>query len=193
MRHIGAFLIAFTIAVVSAEAAQSSGATLLTATVCEVLAQPLKYDGHVIQIIGRVAGTDEGAWLVGDSCPGVFVSSERQVWPSTIFLTTPSATTLGRTRLHSVDFTFDFDSDRKQSQKYKELRRYMADRCIQWTYTGLFETRTDWSKAEVKYPNGTTRVVGFGHLGEAPAQMILKSADNVSPIPECGNNTSKRR
>jgi hypothetical protein len=193
MRHVLVFLCALTVAVGSASAEQSSGATLLTATVCEVLAHPLKYDGHVIQISGRVAGTDEGAWLLGDNCPGVLVSNKNHVWPSTIFLATPSATTLGRTRLHSVDFDFDFDSERKENQKYKELRRRTADRCIQWVYTGLFETRADWSKAEVKYPNGTTRVIGFGHLGEAPAQLILKSADNVSPIPDCGNRTSKRR
>jgi hypothetical protein len=46
---------------------------------------------------------------------------------------------------------------------------------IAWTYTGLFETRKEWSKT----------MNGFGHLNEAPGELIIKSEEDVAPVPNC--------
>lgn len=160
-------------------------------TVCELLSQPLRYDGQLVQIRGRLDGTDEGAWFVGDDCPGVFVTNENHVWPSAVSLATSSSTSLGKTRLHSVDFEFNLESSRGLDPKYQRLRSRVPEKCISWTYTGLFETRRDWAEAKVVYPNGTTKVIGFGHLGTSPAQIIVKSADDVAAIPKCRGKPEK--
>src|SRR4051812_11623377 len=112
-----------------------------TLTVCQLLAHPLVYDGRLVRVRARVDGTDEGEWLVGDECPEVFVTDEHQIWPSMIFLATPTSTILGRTRIHTTDFEFDTASRRRLVPKYHQLRAHLPENCISWTYTGLFETR----------------------------------------------------
>ena len=171
--------------VTTAQADKERRRPLTILTVCEVLSHPLLYDGQLVRVRGRVNGSDEGAWLVGDECPGVFVTNEQHVWPSTIFLATPSSTSSGRTRLHSIDFELDPVSERIADSKYRQLRTHIPDKCIAWTYIGLFETRRDWAEAQVVYPNGTTKIIGFGHLGAAPSQIILKSVDDVTAMRNC--------
>jgi len=37
----------------------------------------------------------------------------------------------------------------------------------------------------MRYADGTSRYAGFGHLGEAPGQLLLKSEDDVIVTPGC--------
>jgi hypothetical protein len=90
-------------------------------------------------------------------------------------------------RLHSVDFTYDWDARHRLDIKYKRLRKRVPQACLVFTYTGLFETRTDWSASKMRYANGTFKYAGFGHLGGAPAQLLLRSEDDVEAIPNCGH------
>ena len=148
-------------------------------TVCEILSNPLQYDGQLIRIRDVVRGTSEGGWLVGDDCPGVFVT-EGIVWPSIISLEVPG----NPFQLHPVDFQFNFGSQQKLMPKYEQLKRRVGQDCIAWTYTGVFETRKNWTGPEVKTTD-PTRLRGFGHLNGAPGQLILKSVDDVKAIPNC--------
>jgi hypothetical protein len=150
-------------------------------SVCEVLSRPLAFDGRMVTIRGTEEGTDEGAWLVGRDCPGRLVT-EGHVWPSVIALTMPDVPVA--LRVHSVDFEFDFGSE-DRAERRLQLLAPAPKECLAFTYTGLFETRRDWSRAKLVYPNGTWKFAGFGHLGEAPAQILLKSADDVSLLPGC--------
>src|ERR1700722_7071133 len=152
-------------------------------TVCDVLSKSLDYDGKLITIRGTMAGADEGAWLTGKDCPGALVTFT-YTWPSVIWLEIPNS---DRTYLHPVDFQYVFESELRQDNAYRGLGPRVDPDCFAWTYTGLFETRKDWSKAYVTYPNGTSKFLGFGHLGEAPAQLILKSVDGFVEIESCRN------
>ncbi|MGD0047684.1 MAG: hypothetical protein ABSE42_11765 [Bryobacteraceae bacterium] len=156
-------------------------------TVCEVLSAALKYDGRVVKIRGRVEGTSEGAWLIGDDCPGVFVA-EGHVWGSNISLEMP--TMPAPLRLHQVDFKYDWDSESRTEAKYSALEKSVPHDCLAFTYTGMFETRTDWSHAKAVYPNGTWKYIGFGHLGGSPGQLLLKSEDDVEAVPGCTDKSS---
>jgi hypothetical protein len=158
-----------------------------TATVCEILSQPLQYDGKVVRIRSRQAGTDEGLWLSGDECPGILATGQH-IWPSEIWVQLPSSPF----HLHPIDFQFDAQSQRRVEAKYRELTARAPDRCIVWTYTGLFETRRNWSEARAVYANGTSKFVGFGHQGEAPGQIIIKSADDVSVVPNCDGKQGQK-
>jgi hypothetical protein len=148
-------------------------------SVCEILSNPLKYDGQLLRIRDVIRGTDEGAWFAGEQCPGVFVT-EGHVWPSLIFLGVPG----NPLQLHSVDFNYDSASQDRLTPKYKQLKRRVSEDCIAWTYAGVFETRKDWTAAEAKTID-PSRPRGFGHANAAPGEFLVKSADDVSAIPNC--------
>jgi hypothetical protein len=161
--------------------------TIPTLSACEVLAHASDYDGKLVRIRGPVGATDEGAAFVGEECPGIFVTDSK-VWPSAVAWTGPTNLMF---ILHPVDFTFDADSRKRIDEKWGDLRKRLPDRCIAVTYTGMFES---WSrdKAKKKDPKGTVyEIPGFGHLNEAPAQLVLKSADDVEAIPNCPKKLPK--
>jgi hypothetical protein len=156
--------------------------------VCDVLSTPLKYNGHVIVIRGRVDGTDEGAWLLGDHCSGISTTGD-YTWRSIIYLAMP--TIAAPLRVHQVNFSFDWESRRRAQLKYQKLRKSVPVACVEFTYSGLFETREDWPRHKLVYPNGVWKYAGFGHLGEAPGQLLLKSEDDVTVLPDCTANNGE--
>lgn len=79
----------------------------------------------------------------------------------------------------AVDFEFDELSEHQLSPKYRKLRKRFPEECLQWTYTGLFQTRKQWEWTRWKTP------IGFGHEGGAPGQLIVHSLDDVAVIPNC--------
>ncbi len=183
MRPTPAFLIAASacfLARLSAAGQEAPGSPPLS--VCEVLSDPLKYDGRIITIRDTGGATDEGAWLSSSACPGVFTTGGYR-WPSMIALEVP--TLAPPLRLHPVDFEYDWAAGKKFERKYRRLHRRLPDDCLRFTITGLLETRTDWSPFKRVYPNGIWEYTGFGHLGAAPAQLIMKSQDDVDTIPGC--------
>jgi hypothetical protein len=156
-------------------------AAIPTLTVCGALSKAARYDGEIVQIRGRVYGTDEGTWFLGEECPGIYVT-EGKVWPSTIAWTMPSDLTF---IIHPVHISFDRTSGPRIQKKWEQLRKHLPDRCIAVTYTGMFES---WSKEKAikTDPKGHVyEFAGFGHLNGAPAQLVLESADDVEPIPNC--------
>jgi hypothetical protein len=87
--------------------------------------------------------------------------------------------------LHKVDFTFDKASRKRIDRRWLQFRKHLSDKCITVSYTGMFES---WSKEKARKtdPEGHVyEIPGFGHLNGAPAQLVLKSADDIEPIPNC--------
>jgi len=154
-------------------------------SVCQVLAEPLQYDGKLITLRGTMRGTDEGTWFFGEDCPGVLVT-DGHIWPSEISVDFPYPGS--PTQLHQVDFQFDFQSERRTSAKYRKVARRAPENCVLFTYTGLFETRRDWSRYKFTNRDGKIQYSGFGHLSGVPGQLITKSHDDVSVIPGCRTN-----
>ena len=103
------------------------------------------------------------------------MKTDGYVWPSVLSLEYPGYVQ----QLHRVDFEHDFAADHRIEKMYKRMRRRLPDKCLAYTYTGLFETRKEWHKML----DGTP--LGFGHLGGAPGALIIKSADDITPIPGC--------
>ena len=135
------------------------------------------------------SGLAKRTWFTSDECPGILTTG-KHIWPSIIWFSTPSMPTPNR--LHPIDFQLDSESEDRVEAKYRALKGRTPDRCIVWTYTGLFETRRNWSDAQAIDVNGDP--LGFGHLGKAPGQLIAKSADDVAVIPNCtaGKGRKKR-
>jgi hypothetical protein len=169
-------------AVAAAQPAPPVKQATVPLSVCDVLSQPLLHDGHLLTVRGRLQSTDEGVWLAGDHCAAV-LTTEGHVWPEVIALTMPGNPQSGR--LHPVDFAFNWESKRDVDSQYKQLLQQAPEKCIVFTVTGLFETRQNWSTAKLTYPDGTSKLAGFGHVGEALGQLVLRSEEGVALAPNC--------
>lgn len=157
-----------------------SGASLREkVTVCEVLADPLKYNGKMILLEGEINGTDEGGWLTASDCQTPFATGGH-IWPNSVFL---QGNLTDKHNLHKVDFAYDDAFKARALSKAKTLEKKYPGKKLHWTYEGLLETRTDWESFVARYPNGKSRYLGFGHLSEAPAQLIVKAIHDVSATP----------
>jgi hypothetical protein len=167
---------------VSPKASQqlSSDEKIPTLTVCEALSHASQYDGKLVQISDRISGTDEYTVFQGEGCPGVLVT-DGKVWPSVIVWTMPEDS---QRIIHPVDFKFDAASQKRLETKWQQMKSTVDSRCVTFTYTGMFEV---WSRAKARKPvrGGWIEFSGFGHLNGSGAQLVLKSADDVSIIPDC--------
>jgi hypothetical protein len=140
---------------------------------CSLLKDPYRYDGQMVHVRARTTGTSEGVWLDGAECPRVFVT-DGHVWDSIISVAYP-----GNYGVHPVDFDLDEQSKRRIKLKYERIPKPLHPECLEWTFTGLFETKRNWTYGIDGAP------IGFGHQGGAPAQLIVKSEDDVAVIPNC--------
>ena len=156
-----------------------SSASINRVTVCEVIADPLKYNNKVILLEGELSATDEGSWLTAGACPAPFVTGGH-LWPNSIFL---QGDPTDKRNLHKVSFRYDNASETRASAKARGLEQKNPGKKLHWTYEGLLETRTEWDSFLARYPNGTSRYIGFGHLSEAPAQLIVKAIYDVTVAP----------
>ena len=140
----------------------------------------MDYNGRLVSIRASIHSSNEGVWLDGKKCPGL-ITSDEYVWPSMISVETSS----------DADFTATYEGLRKLGPKLKRLGRRAPEKCILWTYTGVFETRSTYEK--VSYSNGSPpRHIGFGHLAAAPAQLLWKTADDVTIDPGCDSKSPKK-
>ena len=165
---------------------KSFGVSLPTLTVCGALSHANQYDGKLVRIRGRVLSTGEATGFVSEDCPGVLVTDGR-IWQSAIAWTMPTDRMF---IVHPVNFKYDWDSSKRLKAKYHRLHKHLPDECIELTYTGMFEV---WSVTNSKKTDskGTPyEIPGFGHLNGAGAQLVLKSADDAMPIPNCKKKQS---
>jgi hypothetical protein len=162
------------------QAKQAGSPSVPELTVCEALAHAEQYDGKLVQIRGKAFSTEEGASFVGENCPKLV--TDGKVWPNAIAWTMPSDS---MSIVHPVNFKYDWGSRKLLKHKYNQLRKRTPAACIELTYTGMFEV---WSlqNSKKKDSKGTPyEIPGFGHLNEAGAQLVLKSADDATAIPNC--------
>jgi len=169
---------------------KAAEASIPTFTVCEILAQRVEYNGKMVRIRASLFATDEGAWFVGDGCPGV-VTTDGHVWPSMISMEVASPEMPPSSHDHPVNFVSDYVSEQKLRPKLRKIGRKVRGACVMRTYTGLFETRETYLK--VTYAKAPPLFVGFGQGGAAPAQLIWKTADDVDIDPNCHFENHKSR
>jgi hypothetical protein len=144
-----------------------------TITVCDALRDPLQYNGKIVALRGYLVSTDEGSWLNGDCKERLKTTSDLE-WPNAVWVGGPRSAAI-----HNLTFERDeraMEQVRKQiAQAAKGLERYR----IWVTYIGLFETWTNIKAAVYLDKSGSPRLAGFGHLGSAPAQLFIKTAEDA--------------
>lgn len=145
-----------------------------TLSVCQALTERLRFDGQFVKIRGAVVGTEEGTWLKDDACPKI-VSADGFAWDPIISVDAPPATV----QSHNVPYEYDVHSEARIRKKYARLRRRHSDKCLVFTFSGVLGTQPEFPLLRSGRPRG------FGHLNGAPAQLIIRSQDDVAVIPGC--------
>jgi hypothetical protein len=134
-------------------------------TVCDILQNASAYNGHVVIVVGRYGGTDEGAWLDAD-CPQEFVQNgiERH---ASIALTDVMEQKDPPSLPHRFRWNQALLSKRvsaliPSTVLHSVPRLHYRDR---WAAIfGRFETRPLLSKRD-----------GFGHMAGSPARLIWQA------------------
>jgi hypothetical protein len=135
-------------------------------TVCELLAKPEQFNGKLLKVRGIVEGGMEGAWLKSDDCPNRFHIGENSL---------PNAISLSYQSEHGTAPPRNAVHIKQIEQQIRGKQRKTSVLIL--TYTGIFETRTDWKI--VTSGNGEKHLWGFGHLNAFPAQLVV--ADIADP------------
>jgi len=134
-------------------------------TVCELLADPLTFNGKLIAVRGAIRG---GGWMFDDQCL-THITVRGHSFQNLIAVRNPT----DLTRIHDVAFDRDDQSLALITKAFGESNdghpRVVA------TLVGVFETR---DQLNLVAENGVS--VGFGHLGAAPAQLLVKECIQVT-------------
>ena len=150
---------------------------LVVLNVCDVLANdPTILNGKLIRVRGFLWGTDEGIWLFGE-CK-THLETKGLVWGNQIAVTT--------------DY-LNKDSQRswrKMGERMKQLHADWERDKIWVTFVGRLTTRATMDDAVVQMPYGLAKA-GLGHLGAAPAEIEVLSAEEVTVERQPANKSRK--
>jgi hypothetical protein len=148
------------------------------ADVCDLFRDPVRWNGVMIQVRSPIerGAAEDGPWLTGGHCDaGIVVKGEK--FPNLIYIQDPRNRKLC---LHPVEFKRDQPSADAFSailQSVDPTKEYV------WaTVIGLFETRSPLG--ELIQQKRPWRYNGFGHLGGAPAQIIVKTMTDMRITPK---------
>jgi hypothetical protein len=131
-------------------------------SVCELIENRAQYNGRVVAVRGEVKGGAQGPWLQAAGCPYRLFTKGVE-WPDKIYLTYP----LNQSEIDWASVVRAGEALKHSSFNSK------ADSIIE-TYVGTFVTYDDLGSRVTPYSPGAARF-GFGPLGDAPAQLLIRS------------------
>jgi len=155
-----------TLLVVVAHAAERN--TLPVVSVCDAIAQRLELNGQMLAIRG-VFHSGEGVWLTAYPDCGYRLVTKGVTWPNVVDLEYPNNKSTD-TGLHAP---FGVDSKNIHRFEKETARPFDPDtEDILATFVGLFQTYSDLGSRV--NPNMQDPRFGFGHMGAAPARLIIQ-------------------
>jgi hypothetical protein len=159
--------------------AQSAKQPTWPLTVCDLITQRDSYDGKLVTVRGEVIGSPEGTWLDADPSCGYHLVTNGVVWPNTIALAYPN--NRSKDPNNHADFGIDWNAE-KQADAIVDRLGFRADTDhLYETFVGLFRTYTDLDKRVNPNMPDALRL-GFGHLGAAPALLLIKTRKDPAVI-----------
>ncbi len=145
-------------------------------SVCQVLDHLQDFNCRLVRVRARLE-SDVDTWLAGENCPNV-IQVNRVVFQHLIALRWPSSLLVGC----KIGFSEDEGSHRWIRAA---LARYKMGRDrIDVIVDGVIETRSPLRALATEEP---VRRLGFGHLGMAPAQIIVKRIVSLKVSPVKGS------
>lgn len=148
-------------------------------SVCDLIAHRSEYDQRMVVVRGAVQGGD-GAWLVASPDCDYKLITKGVTWRNIIFLTYPD--NRSKVQADHADFPIDWQAIRRTEQQasrdgFDPKREHHVV-----TYIGLFITYRDLDNRVSPGVPGALKL-GFGPLGEAPGQLLIKSLRDVAVVP----------
>lgn len=136
-------------------------------SVCALLKDPLAMNGKLVAVAGTLRAY-QGWWLYDDQCPS-HLSIDGHEFDNLIAVSRPT----DLVRVHDVKFDTDEDSLLGVTKAFGHDEKIHPR--ISVVFVGLFETRPGLNLVSAV---GSSQ--GFGHLGAAPAQLLLKECRGVT-------------
>lgn len=167
-----------------------------TINVCDLLRNPVKYNGKVVDIRGVYFPGGHGLYLQGDNCEGVLVTKGYK-WSSLVYLPLSAATYSRNGDVLSEEKRLD---DEKVRRALDETAAMMASEARKGngaelsrfivTYRGLLETLDNFDREVGRAPDGRWVANGFGPGASAPAQLFINSVKSVVAEFRSGNQAT---
>ena len=147
-------------------------------SVCELIAHRNEFNGKMVGVRGAVEGTDEGAWLRSPQNCKYKLVTRGITWPNVISLEYPNNESTDPA--DRVDFEVDWKAINTVGIAIPNGFNRKTDQIVK-TYIGLFQTYSDLD-SRVSSDKGDALKAGFGHLGGAPARILVKTVKDVAAI-----------
>lgn len=139
--------------------------------VCNLLSDPAIWNGKLVEVRGQIIASND-YWIRGTECPDR-IRAKGTVFIAGFVFADPQNKKL---TAHNVDFHWDLSTlgqlDSALTTAEKTKRHVWA------TIVGMFETRlplTDLIDEKAPY-----KFRGFGHMGSAPGQILIKYLKDIS-------------
>ncbi len=159
-----------------AENRQQQGQIL---SVCNLIAQRDKYDGKVVTVRGELKSGTEGSWLINATECDSRLVTKGVVWPNIVHLAYPN--NRSSNPMDQADFAIDWGAEKRIGawvlrSGFNPDRDHLIE-----TFVGLFRTYPDLENRVSPNMQDGVRA-GFGHLGAAPMQLLIKTRKDPSVV-----------
>jgi Gram-negative bacterial TonB protein C-terminal len=157
-------------------------------TVCEVLSNPVAYDGKDIALLGRFDHSPDGNWLSEETCPSALIV-DGYTWPNQVWIgggeSAPDPR-FGLLVLDPIALSEKLESVRRTTHlRLEETGTSSGPRMVSQSWEVMFgriEARERLRPPEGAFPRRDWGN-GFGLMNTAPVQIIGKP-ENTFLIPE---------
>jgi hypothetical protein len=147
-------------------------------SVCELIEHRNEYNGKIVAVRAMLEGTDEGMWLRAFNDCKYKLITRGVTWPNAISLEYPKNNS--KNQADHADFQVDWQVIHTVGLAIPPGFDPKTEVIIK-TYVGLFQTYADLeSRVSPAVPNALR--LGFGHLGTAPARILLKTIKDVAAV-----------
>ena len=144
--------------------------------ICDIFQDLVGWKGKRVAVLAEIRETGEGAWLVGD-CRDKFQTNGLQ-WSASFWLDI-----LAYYSSDSLEALFNRDRESIEKERIKAAKvsrgRYSVETVA--TFVGTLHVRDEYF-AECR-EDGSVFGMGYGHLGGAPAELILEAERDLDVRP----------
>jgi hypothetical protein len=139
-------------------------------SVCDILKDPVQWDGRMIEVRAPVMGVQDYMVMAPECAVTVEVKGTK--FPMGFSLVSPNIKSV---IIHQVDFPYDQAAWIELGRWDREAGRRKEQ--VWATVVGLFETKVPLDELVKLVNEKKPRLVdrGFGHMGGAPGQIVVKT------------------
>jgi hypothetical protein len=174
-------------------AAQPTSTPLKPVTVCEILMNQESYNGKNVAVIGRYDYTNEGDWLSEDTYdwkPGNEVVWPNIIWVHCCYQPAPNPPS-GSLMLDEAALIEKLAQIRKSTKLQVQRRKQYKMNDGKSVPAGMSDVKETWAVAfgriDARRQSATfvgvlgvqVRHAGYGHVGLAPVQIVVKEANVI--------------